>query len=1086
MTATKDTLELLNSLSPEKRAQVLKSLKQEALQTQSPRIARRADPRAPVPVSLAQNRLWLFEQLRPGGHAYNEVSALRLEGTLDVAVLEQSLQEIVRRHEVLRTSFAEGPEGPVQIITPTVATRLHVVDLAGLAEAEQSRELQRLIDAESRRPFDLTKGALLRTTLFQLGARKSVLLTVVHHIVLDGWSIGVFQRELAELYRELSAGRPSPLRELPIQYADYAVWQRQWMKDDVLQRQLEYWTRQLKDAPPLLTLPFANPRPETERFAGAREYFTLDEQVSKGLSALSRRLNASLFMTLLATFQTLLHRYTGQTDIPVGTVVANREQPELEQLIGFFVNTLVLRGDLGGNPRFEELVERTRATALAAFEHQSLPFEKLVDALKPERSLGYNPLFQVMFILQNMPAADLTLPGLTLSPLEIGSVTAKYDLTLVMDETPHGLHGHWEYNSDLFDADTIRRMSGHLEVLLRAVVENGTRPLAELPLLPEAEERRLLVEWNQTQPATFPLAPSLHRLFEDQATRTPEAVAVAHAGQRLSYRELDERANQLAHHLRGLGVGPGKLVGVCLQRAPELLVALLGVLKAGGAYMPLDPSYPPLRLGFMLEDSKAAVLVTQDSLRTRFATHGAQVVCVDGSDLARQGKERPTPLAGEHDLAYVIYTSGSTGMPKGVQVTHRNVVHSTIARWTYYREPVSSFLLLSSYAFDSSVAGIFWTLSQGGTLVLPEGEGLPDLGVLGGLISAHRVSHLLCIPSVYSLLLQQARPEDLASLKTVMVAGETCPPRLFEQHRRVIPSAALYNEYGPTEATVWCTVHRLEEAPRRASVPIGRPISDTRIYLLDAHLHPVPIGVPGELHVGGPGVTRGYLNHPELTAARFIRDPSSQDTEARLYKTGDLARYLPDGSLEFLGRVDDQVKVRGFRVELGEVEAVLSRLPSVREAVVAVRDDERENKRLVGYVVADAGVSLTALREAALQQLPSHAVPSELVQVDSLPRLPNGKVDRRSLPAPETLRVVTQAASQAQWTELQRTIAALWKEAINVESVSLDDNFFQIGGDSLSVVRVFNRLRESVDKELSITHLFKHPTIRALSAFIEP
>ncbi|MFY2558180.1 non-ribosomal peptide synthetase [Corallococcus terminator] len=1089
MTVNKDTLELLHNLPPEKRAQVLKTLKHEALQTQAPRISRRDTGSAPVPVSLAQNRLWLFEQLRPGSAAYNEVSALRLEGTLDVAVLERCIQEIVQRHEALRTKFADSADGPVQLISATSTARLQVVDLSGTAEADQSRELQRLIDAEARRPFDLTRGSLLRTTLFQLGARKSVLMTTVHHIVLDGWSIGVFQRELATLYKEFSAGRPSPLAELSIQYADYALWQRQWLKDEVLQKQLEYWTRQLKDVPPLLTLPFANPRPEAESFAGATEYFTLDEQVSKGLAALSRQLNASLFMTLLAGFQVLLNRYTGQTDLPVGTVVANREQPELEQLIGFFVNTVVMRGDLGGNPRFAELVERTRGTALAAYEHQALPFEKLVEALKPERSLGHNPLFQVMFILQNTPASEFTLPGLTLAPMEIGSVTAKYDLTLVMEETPRGLHGHWEYSSDLFDAATVRRMSGHLEVLLRALVEDAERPIAELPLLPSSEERQVLVEWNQTETA-FPRDQTLHQLIEAQVARTPEAIAVAHAGQRLSYRELNERASQLAHHLRAMGIGPGKLVGVSLQRSTDLVVALLGVLKAGGAYVPLDPAYPQSRLASMLEDSKASVLLTQASLRSRFSLQATQVLCVDadGNDLASRSKADPTPSASADDLAYVIYTSGSTGAPKGVLVSHRNVVHSTTARWAYYREPVSSFLLLSPYAFDSSVAGLYWTLTQGGTLVLPEGEGLPDLTVLCGLIAAHRVSHLLCIPSVHSLLLRQARPGELASLRTVMVAGEACPASLVEQHHQTLAGCALFNEYGPTEATVWCTVHKLEAAQRRPIVPIGRPIANTRIYVLDAHLRPVPVGVPGELHVGGAGVALGYLNRPELTAARFIKDPFSQEPGARLYKTGDLARHLPNGTLEFLERADDQVKIRGFRVELGEVEAVLSGLPSVREAVVAVREDEREkSKRLVAYLVvegAHAG-SVATLREAAVEQLPGFAVPSELVLVDSLPRLPNGKVDRKALPAPESLRATEQEPVTARWTELQRTIAGLWKETISVETLSLDDNFFQIGGDSLSVVRVFNRLRELVDKELSITHLFKHPTIRALAQFIE-
>jgi amino acid adenylation domain-containing protein len=1088
MTTKRDNQDLLSSLSPAKRAMVLKALKEEALKAQKPPIVHRTTGRDPVPLSLAQSRLWLFSQLRPGSPAYNEVSSLRVEGSLDVPVLERSLQEIMRRHEALRTTFSTVEGKPVQVISPAHVTKLHVVDLGGLSEHARSAELQRLTEEEARRPFELTQGPLLRTTLFQLGEQRSVLMVTAHHIVLDGWSIGVFQRELAELYKAFSQGKPSPLDELPIQYADYSSWQRQWLRDDVLKRQLDYWVRQLSGMPPLLQLPFARPRPETETFAGATEYFKLDKQLSDELAALSRRANTSLFMTLLAGFQTLLYRYTNQTDIPIGTVVANREQPELEQLIGFFVNTLVLRGRLQDNPSFSQVLERVRDTALTAYEHQEIPFDHVVEALQPERSLSYNPLFQVMFILQNTPEHAFALPGLTLTPLQMASVTAKYDLTLSMEETPRGLTGHWEYNSDLFDTATIRRMSGHLETLLRAIVQAAERPISELPLLTAPEKQQLLVEWNQTD-ADFPRDSCIHQIFEAQAERTPEAIALEQAEQRLNYREVNQRANQVAHLLRERGVGPGTLVAVCLQRSVDMVVALLGVMKAGGTYVPLDPSYPTQRLSYMLEDSNVVVLLTHSPLRPRLSLDDAKVVCLDTdwNAISQRNPANPAPSAGPGDLAYIIYTSGSTGAPKGVRVSHRNLVHSTTARWAYYREPLASFLLLSSFAFDSSVAGIYWTLTQGGRLILPEGDGPPDISKLHELIATRHVSHLLCIPSVYSLVMQNAQPHELSSLRTVIVAGEPCPAQLVERHHEVVGSAALYNEYGPTEATVWSTVHKLEAKPPRGNVSIGRSIANTRIYILDTNLQPVPVGVPGELHVGGEGVAHGYLHRPELTEARFIPNPFSVQVGERLYKTGDLARYWPDGLIEFMGRIDEQVKIRGYRIEPGEVEAVLQRHPAVLEAVVIARDDAQENKRLVAYLAVDRArtVSVSELRDFALEHLPGFSVPSAFVLVEEFPRLPNGKVDRKALPVQDEPREETPDTASSGWTGLQRTIATLWKETLGVQAVSLDDNFFKIGGDSLSIIRVFNRLRDAVGKSIAITDLFKHPTVRTLSEFLE-
>jgi amino acid adenylation domain-containing protein len=1087
MTKAKEPFELINSLSPEKRALVFRALKQEAVQAQLAPVTRRNQEHQPIPLSFSQHRLWMVEQLRPGGFAYNELAAFRLDGALDIAVLEQSINEIIHRHEALRTTFPTIEGNPAQVIAATGAVKLTVEDLSHLPEGEQEAEIQRFADIESRRPFDLARGPLLRVTLLQFGLQQNVMLVTAHHIILDGWSIGVFRSEMIQLYGAFSAGLRSPLRDLPIQYADYAIWQRQQIQQDFLKAQLDYWTRKLNNLPPLLQLPIANPRPEIESFRGARHRFNLKSDLSKQLRALSQRENVTLFITLLASFKTLLYRYSNQTDIPVGTVIANRNQAEVEQLIGFFVNTLVLRTDLNGQLTFRQLLQRVGSVALDAYEHQEMPFEYLVEALQPERSLSYNPLFQVMFILQNTPKQEAKLQGLTITTIELDSVTAKFDLTLTVEETPQGVQGVWEYNSDLFEPDAVGRMSGHLQTILEAIVANPDQTLAHLPLLTRSERDQILVSWNQTL-IPYPDDNCIHQLFELQTEQSPDAIALVFDDQSLTYRELNYRANELAHHLHRLGVGAESLVGVCLQRSVEMVVALLAVLKAGGAYVPLDPSNPRQRLSYMLEDASLSVLLTQHSVWGE-PSSSAEVIYLDSEweAVSENGRDNPSSKVTSDNLAYVIYTSGSTGKPKGVLVSHKNLVHSTAARWEYYRHPVYSFLLLSSFAFDSSVAGIFWTLTQGGTLVLPPENTSLDIDHLCELIASNQVSHLLAIPAVYSLLLQQAEPEHLVSLQAVILAGEACPTRVIEQHRQALEHASIFNEYGPTETTVWSSVYRCESKQLRKQVPVGRPIPNTQIYVLDADLEPLPVGVPGEIYIGGAGVARGYLNQPELTAEKFIPHGLSDIPDARLYKTGDLGRYSPDGNIELLGRVDHQVKIRGFRIELGEIEAVLLQHENVREAVATVREDEQGNKRLVGYLsVKDSGTfSITELRNYVRDQLPGAATPSEFVLLDELPRLPNGKMDRKSLPEPEGLSLETEEAPQANWSGLEQSLAGIWQDILSTEAVDLDVKFFDIGGDSISIIRVFNRLREIIDKEIAITDLFKHQTIRSLAEFLE-
>jgi amino acid adenylation domain-containing protein len=1037
----------------------------------------------PAPLSFAQERLWFFDQLQPRSSAYNLPSAVRLRGAVDVPALERSLAEIVRRHEVLRTTVGIGPMGPVQVIAPAGPCRLPVTYLRDLPEPAREAEARRRAAAEARRPFDLEHGPLLRAELLCLAEAEHVLLLSVHHIVADGWSIEVLVRELAALYAACRAGAPSPLPPPPIQYADYAVWQRQWLQGDVLDRQLAYWKRQLAGLAPL-RLPGDRPRPAVPSLAGAVQPFNLSRGLTADLQALCRREGATLFMALLAAFQALLGRYAGQDDVAVGTPVANRTRAELEGLIGLFVNTLVLRADLSGNPTFRELLGRVREAALQAYDHQDLPFEKLVEAVQPERDPSRHPLFQVMFVLQNVPSTAPSHPGLELSCLEVDAGSMPFDLVLSMMSEAGGLTGSLAYNTDLFDALTMARMAGHYRRLFEGVVADPDQRLSDLPLLTEAERRQVLVEWNRTR-SSYPRDRCIHELFEEQAARTPEAVAVVCGQEQLSYRALNRRANQVAHFLRQAGVGPEVRVGLCLERSAELLVGLLGILEAGGAYVPLDPAYPRERLALLLEDSQAAVLLTRQDLVTRLPRSAARVICLDADReaLERTCQDNPQRSASSDNLAYVIYTSGSTGRPKGVLVRHRSLVHSTLARGHHYREPVGKYLLLSSFAFDSSVAGIFWTLCQGGTLVLPQDGGERDPRHIIDLIAGQQVSHVLCLPTVYGLVLAEEQPARLASLRTVIVAGETCPADVVLRHRGALPLARLFNEYGPTEATVWTTVHDCgAEEPGRV-VPIGRPIANTRVYLLDRFLNPVPVGVPGELYVGGAGVSAGYHNAPERTAERFIPDPFGAEPGGRLYETGDLARYRGDGAIELLGRVDQQVKVRGFRVEPGEVEAVLRQHPDVRESAVAALEEETGDRRLIAYIVADPGSapSVSDLRRFLGDKLPDYLVPAAFVLLDALPLTPSGKLDRRALPAPDAARPPLEEAFVAPRSPLEQVLAGIWSGVLGVENVGIHDHFFDLGGDSIRSLQVAARVREALQIDVSLRELFERPTVAGLA-----
>ncbi|WP_148662958.1 non-ribosomal peptide synthetase, partial [Scytonema hofmannii] len=1050
---------------------------------------------AELPLSFAQQRLWFLDQLEPNKPSYNIPAALRLQGTLCVAALKQSLVEIIHRHEALRTNFITVDGQATQLIHPNPNWKVSVLDLQQLPSSEQETTSQQLAQLQAIEPFDLATETLIRATLVLLSQTEHVLLVCMHHIVCDGWSISVFVEELAALYNAYCEGKPSPLAPLPIQYADFAIWQRQWLLGEVRQSQLSYWLQQLEYAPTFLPLPTDRPRGAVQSFAGASQTCTLSVELTQKLTLLSQEQGCTLFMTLLAAFDTLLYRYTGVADILVGSPIANRHRSEIEGLIGFFVNTLVLRADLSGNPSFNELLLRIRSMALSAYAHQDLPFEMLVEALQPERDLSHTPLFQVMFALQNAPTSVVDLTELTLSLLPVETATTKFDLTLSMENTPTGLVGEWEYNTDLFDGSTIERMSSHFVTLLEAIVANPSEQISQLPLLTLTEQQQLLVEWNDTR-VDYPVDKCIHELFEEQVARTPNAVAIVFENQQLTYGELNSDANQLAHYLRSRGVGANVLVGICVERSIEMVVGLLGILKAGGAYVPLDPEYPTERLSFMLEDAQVSVLLTQQHLVEKFPSHQAQVVCLEtqwqvGSQFSG---ENPTTVVRATDLAYTIYTSGSTGTPKGVPIAYEALLN--LVFWHQRTFEIASSdraTQLAGTGFDAAVWEIWPYLTVGASLYLVKSELVTEpVNLQQWLIDNKITITFVPTPVAIELLSLEWKTQNLA-LRYLLTGGD----KLHQYPSASVPFSVV-NNYGPTENTVVTTSGQIVAREQlQTSPPIGRPIANTQVYILDKHLQPVPIGVPGELHIGGASLARGYLNRPELTQEKFIPNPlrrsrgaqehrswgvkEDQSCSERLYKTGDLARFLSDGNIEYLGRIDNQVKIRGFRIELGEIEAVLSQHEHVQSSVVVARVDIPGNKRLVAYIVPQKHVrpTLNELRSFLKEKLPDYMVPSVLVLLESLPLTPNGKVDRRALPIPES-RTGIEDKFVAPRTPVEAKLAEIWAQVLRVEAVGIHDNFFSLGGDSILSIQIIAKAK-LVGIELSLKQLFANQTIAELA-----
>jgi amino acid adenylation domain-containing protein len=1074
------------NLSPEKLALLEQRLMQKAAPAAKPQTISCRDLSTPCPLSFSQQRLWFLHQLEPN-KAFNISIGIRLKGALNLSALQQTLDAIVTRHEALRTTFMAADDHPIQVIAEPQSVNLAIVDLSQHPTDNLESTIQHRLESESQYPIDLSSELselMVRATLLKLGATDHILLLVIHHVASDGWSVGILLRELAEFYTAFSGGRSAALPELSIQYADFAHWQRQWLQGEVLARQLNYWKQQLADVPPLLELPTDRPRPAVQTFRGRTLHFQLSADLAQQLKALSQKSGTTLFMTLLAAFATLLQRYSGQDDIVIGSPIANRQRSEVEPLIGCFINTLALRTRLAGNPSFSQLLQQVRETTLAAYDHQDLPFEKLVEELHPERSLSYSPLFQVMLVLQNAPIGELSLPGLTLTPLQLEDSAARDDLFLSIAETEAGLTGELAYNSDLFDRRTIERLVGHFQTLLSNIAANPDQPIAQIPLLTTAEQQQMLIEWNDTQ-VDYPLDQCFPQLFETQVQRTPDAIATVYQDQQFTYQQLNDRANQWATVLVQQGVGAETLVALLEERNLDFLTAMLAIFKAGGAYLPLNPQHPSDRIAQVLRESQVSFLLGSQRWHSLVDASSLQWLDVEDLDTAPPADNLPVRCS-PNSLAYVIYTSGSTGTPKGAMLEHRGMLNHLLAKVDQLHLTGADVIAqTAAQTFDISIWQFLCPLLVGGRVEIVPSEIATDAAQLLPLIEQRSISILEVVPSLLLLLLQQleltpSKPA-LNSLRWLLLTGEALPPGLCQQWFEIYPQIPLLNAYGPTECSDDVTHYPLHEAPTTdlLTIPIGYALPNTQLYVLDQFLQPVPVGVAGELYVGGAGVGRGYLYNQDLTAQAFVADPFIPGQ--RLYKTGDKARFRADGSIEFLGRFDHQVKLRGFRIELGEIESVLSQHPQVQAAVVMLREDQPGKPQLVGYVMA-TNVTPQQLRQFLQQQLPDYMIPAAFVQLDSLPLTANGKVDRKALPAPE---LSLNADFVAPSTPTQMAIAQVWTEVLNVESVGLHDNFFDLGGHSLLATLVLSRLRLLMGLDLPLRCCFEYPTLAALAEFIE-
>ena len=1056
------------------------------------------------PLSYGQQALWFLYQLAPQSSAYHIILAARILSQIDSEAMRHAFQMLIERHPILRCTFTSHADGPVQQVQEDLEVDFAVLESAGWDQDS----LDGYLEEECHRPFDLENGPVFRAKLLSRSVQEHILLVVAHHIVLDGRSFSILLADLRELYRAAKTHTQPSLPPVGLQYWDYVNWQRQMLGGPEGEKLRVYWQKQLAGAPPVLQLPVARPRPPLQRYRGASVSFTLPTALTRALYELAKREGVTMYMIFLAALQVLLYRYSGQEDILVGTPAGGRTRADFERLVGYFISPIVMRANLAGNPTFKALLHQVRATVRAGLVYQDYPFPLLVEQLHPQRDPSYLPVFQVVLdwqtqrpygeLTNDLRRADMGVAGdaaeLELEPLIRAQQEGQFDLLFDVFDVDESILGALRYDTDLFDAPTIARMLGHFQTLLESVSANPDQIVALLPILTHTERHQLLVEWNDTE-KEYPRDRCVHELFEMQVELTPDAVAVLFEERHLNYRELNRRSNQLAHYLRKLGVGPEILVGFCVDRSVEMVVGILGILKAGGAYVPLDPAYPMERLAFMLEDAQVAVLLTQQRLLERLAAHPlpqGRVICLDADweSITQESEQNLQSSVVSENLAYVIYTSGSTGRPKGAMIRHRGLIN--YLTWCKLAYPVADgqgTAVHSPIAFDLTVTGLFAPLLQGRRVMLVSEE-LGMEGLSTALSQEHDLSLIKITPSHLHLLGQQLAPEQAAGrTRAFIIGGENLLPEHIAFWQRHAPETVLINEYGPTETVVGCCVYRVgDDEPLATSIPVGRPIINTQLYILDEWLQPVPIGVTGELYVGGAGVARGYLNRPELTAERFVPDPFSAEPGARLYKTGDLARYLPNGNIECRGRTDHQVKIRGFRIELGEIESVLGQHQAIRESVVVTREEVPGDKSLVAYLVTaeEPAISLSELRSFLKEKLPDYMIPSAFVVLDSLPLTPNGKVDRRALPDPGRTRSTSTSEEtfEAPHTPLESLIAEIWQGILHVDQVGVQDNFFDLGGHSLLSLQVVLRLEKQLGIRMSPRDLIFH-TLGQLATLCE-
>jgi amino acid adenylation domain-containing protein len=1034
------------------------------------------------PVSFAQQRLLFLDQLNPGTSAYNLTRAFRMVGPLDPDALTKTLDKIARRHASLRTRFIVEAGQSYQIVDEGVALQLPKLDISHLPDATRESEAQRLAREEGNKSFNLTSGPLWRTLLLRLGSADHIFVLVMHHIITDGWSMSILLEEIGQIYAELTYARPARLPPISVQYLDFARWQREHFTVETLHHHATYWADKLRGHAGVLELPTDRPRPAVQGYEGAVEKFKIREQLARALARLAQTHGATLFMVLLAAFQTLLWRYTGSTDIVIGTPIGGRNDAKFEKLIGCFVNTLVMRGDLSGNPTFLELLRRTRETTLEAYEHQDLPFEQLVESLKPQRSLRYTPLFQVMLVLHNTPKQVLELQGLTSRDIDFDPGSAKFDLTLEVVQQD-GLHCSLEYSTALFEKQSIQRLARHFEILLWQLIKSPERPISELDILDEVTRNDLIFKFNATD-TRYRRSARIEEMFEEQVERAPDRVALVEGDSQITYRELNAKANALATLLVREGLNQDRPVGIYMQRSIDVVVALLAALKANTPYVPLDILNPSHRLKLLLDDAACEVILTHRGLRSALPGN-AKAISIDdlalmGSSPCRSGGDRSS-----EDLAYIIYTSGSTGVPKGVEASHRAAINRFEWMWrTYPFCADETCCHKTPLGFVDSVWEIFGPLLGGVRAVIVPDEFLRDIDLFVALLARHEVTRIVTVPSLLRALLGVI-PDLAARLPKLTLwstSGEALSAELVCRFREALPSATLLNIYGSSEVTADVTYWQLSSSETPSSIPIGKPISNAQIFILDQHKNLVPPLVPGEIHVGGDCLARGYWKEPKLTSQRFIPNPYRPDQSPFIFATGDLGRILADGTIEYLGRVDQQIKLRGMRIELGEIEANLAAHPLVRDAAIAIHGDSSETRQLIAYIVwSDRSGALTdELRRFLRARVPEYMVPAVFVELQCMPLLPNGKLDRSALPGPDSDSLAKRRTIVRGRTEVEKRLSSIWQEVLELSDVSTDDNFFDLGGDSLGVMRMLARVRRDFHVDISIRSLFEGPTIAEL------